>query len=122
MLAPGPIVAGGEHPDHPSPGSQRLEIPSHRQRRRARTGAGVGARPPTPLREALAPRGAGDALAPRELLVARYAGMGLRNREIAERMGVTEGTVKVYLHNLFVKTGVSTRTELALRIGPQSPR
>ena len=63
-----------------------------------------------------------DALAPRELLVARYVGMGLRNREIAERMGLTEGTVKVYLHNLFAKTGVSTRTELALRIGPQSPR
>ena len=48
-----------------------------------------------------------NALAPRELLVARYVGMGLRNREIAERMGVTEGTVKVYLHNLFAKTGMS---------------
>lgn len=89
-------------------------------------GAGLvlvsGYDPDSRLREALAPNGADESLAPRELLVARYVGMGLRNREIAERMGVTEGTVKVYLHNLFAKTGMSNRTELALRIGPQSPR
>ena len=40
---------------------------------------------------------------------------GLRNREIAEQLGVTEGTVKVYLHAVFEKLGVSTRTELAIR-------
>lgn len=80
-----------------------------------------GRDPDALLRAALAPAEARNALAPRELLVARYVGMGLRNREIAARMGVTEGTVKVYLHNLFAKTGVATRTELALRIGPQSP-
>ena len=39
---------------------------------------------------------------------------GLRNREIAERIGVTEGTVKVYLHALFDKLGVGNRTELAM--------
>ena len=74
------------------------------------------------LRQALMPVDAHDVLAPRELLVARYVGMGLRNRQIAERMGLTEGTVKVYLHNLFAKVGVATRTELALRIGAQTPR
>ncbi|MES2904154.1 MAG: LuxR C-terminal-related transcriptional regulator [Pseudomonadota bacterium] len=106
-----------------SPGSQRLEITFAPVRDGGRGLVLVsGHDPDSQLREALAPRGAGDALAPRELLVARYVGMGLRNREIAERMAVTEGTVKAYLHNLFVKTGVSTRTELALRIGPQSPR
>ena len=40
---------------------------------------------------------------------------GLRNREIAEQLGVTEGTVKVYLHAIFEKLGVSSRTELAIR-------
>ena len=40
---------------------------------------------------------------------------GLRNREIAERLGVTEGTVKVYLHGIFDKAGVGNRTELAIR-------
>lgn len=81
-----------------------------------------GRDPDAQLRQALMPVEARDALAPRELVVARYVGMGLRNREIADRMGLTEGTVKAYLHNLFAKVGVTTRTELALRIGPQSPR
>ena len=86
-------------------------------------GAGLvlvsGRDPDARLLKALGP---GDALAPRELVVARLVGMGLRNREIAARMGLTEGTVKVYLHNLFAKVGVTTRTELALLVGPQSSR
>lgn len=81
-----------------------------------------GRDPDAALRHALDPLDAQDTLAPRELLVARYVGLGLRNREIAERMRLTEGTVKAYLHNLFAKVGVTTRTELALRIGPQAPR
>ena len=40
---------------------------------------------------------------------------GLRNRDIAARLGVTEGTVKVYLHSIFDKLGVDNRTELAMR-------
>jgi two-component system nitrate/nitrite response regulator NarP len=47
---------------------------------------------------------------------------GLRNRDIAAELGVTEGTVKVYLHAIFDKLQVENRTELALRaatlIGP----
>ena len=40
---------------------------------------------------------------------------GLRNRDIAAELGVTEGTVKVYLHAIFDKLQVDNRTELALR-------
>lgn len=40
---------------------------------------------------------------------------GLRNRDIAAELGVTEGTVKVYLHAIFDKLRVDNRTELALR-------
>jgi two-component system nitrate/nitrite response regulator NarP len=40
---------------------------------------------------------------------------GLRNRDIAAELGVTEGTVKVYLHAIFDKLRVENRTELALR-------
>ena len=54
-------------------------------------------------------------LAPRERQLIRFVRTGLRNREIAEQLGVTEGTVKVYLHAIFEKLGVSTRTELAIR-------
>jgi two-component system, NarL family, nitrate/nitrite response regulator NarL len=55
------------------------------------------------------------ALAPRERQLIRLVSQGLRNREIATKLGVTEGTVKVYLHAVFQKVGVSSRTELAIR-------
>jgi two-component system, NarL family, nitrate/nitrite response regulator NarL len=55
------------------------------------------------------------ALAPRERELIRYVRQGLRNREIAGQLGVTEGTVKVYLHAIFEKVGVKNRTELAIR-------
>ena len=55
------------------------------------------------------------ALAPRERELIRYVRQGLRNREIARELGVTEGTVKVYLHAIFEKLGVKNRTELAIR-------
>lgn len=54
-------------------------------------------------------------LAPRERQLIGFVRQGLRNRQIAEALGVTEGTVKVYLHGVFEKLGVSSRTELAVR-------
>jgi DNA-binding NarL/FixJ family response regulator len=39
---------------------------------------------------------------------------GLRNKEIARALGITEGTVKVYFSKLFVKVGVNDRFDLAL--------
>jgi two-component system nitrate/nitrite response regulator NarL len=54
------------------------------------------------------------ALAPRERELIKCVSQGLRNREIAKQLGVTEGTVKVYLHNVFDKLGVKNRTELAI--------
>ena len=54
-------------------------------------------------------------LAPRERQLVAFVRSGLRNREIADRLGVTEGTVKAYLHAVFEKVRVSSRTELAIR-------
>ncbi|HET9398492.1 MAG TPA: response regulator transcription factor [Sphingomicrobium sp.] len=54
-------------------------------------------------------------LAPRERQLIGFVRKGLRNREIADHLGVTEGTVKVYLHAIFEKLGVGNRTELAIR-------
>jgi len=59
--------------------------------------------------------GAPAPLAPRERALIHYVRKGLRNREIAEELGVTVGTVKAYLHAMFEKLGVSSRTELAIR-------
>jgi DNA-binding CsgD family transcriptional regulator len=52
------------------------------------------------------------ALTPSELRVARLAGEGLRNREIAEALFVTRKTVDYHLHHVYQKLGVS-REELA---------
>jgi two-component system nitrate/nitrite response regulator NarP len=57
----------------------------------------------------------GPNLTPRERDLVDLVRRGMRNREIAEELGVTEGTVKVYLHALFDKLGVDNRTELAMR-------
>lgn len=54
------------------------------------------------------------ALAPRERAIVDLLRTGMRNREIAEDLGITEGTVKVYLHRIYEKLGVGNRTELAL--------
>jgi len=61
--------------------------------------------------------GKADPLAPltaRERAIAGHVGHGLRNREVAERIGINEGTVKVYLHRIYRKLGIGSRTELAL--------
>jgi two-component system nitrate/nitrite response regulator NarL len=54
-------------------------------------------------------------LTKRERELIELVRQGLRNRDIAARLGVTEGTVKVYLHAIFDKLGVDNRTELAMR-------
>jgi two-component system nitrate/nitrite response regulator NarP len=59
--------------------------------------------------------GRGVSLSPRERELVQLVRQGLRNRDIAEKLGITEGTVKVYLHSVFEKTGVANRTELAIR-------
>lgn len=56
-------------------------------------------------------------LTPRERELIELVRQGLRNRDIAAQLGVTEGTVKVYLHAVFDKVGVDNRTELAMRAG-----
>lgn len=53
-------------------------------------------------------------LTSRELEIVRLAAEGLRNREIAERLSITEGTVKIHLHNIYEKLGVTGRSQLIL--------
>jgi two-component system nitrate/nitrite response regulator NarL len=53
-------------------------------------------------------------LTPRELDVLRAAATGLRNKEIADRLHVSEGTVKIHLHNMYEKLAVKGRMQLIL--------
>lgn len=57
---------------------------------------------------------AGPALTAREGDVARLVAIGRRNKEIAHELGVSEGTVKMHLHNLYQKLEIGSRTELAI--------
>jgi DNA-binding NarL/FixJ family response regulator len=54
-------------------------------------------------------------LTPRESEIVRMVASGLRNRDIAERLEITEGTVKMHLHNIYEKLEVGGRVELTLR-------
>jgi two-component system, NarL family, nitrate/nitrite response regulator NarL len=52
-------------------------------------------------------------LTPREREIVTFLRQGMRNKQIAGEMGITEGTVKIYLFRLFHKMGVRNRFELA---------
>ena len=53
-------------------------------------------------------------LSGREREIVGLVCQGFRNKEIAEKMFISEQTVKNHLHNIFDKLGVSDRLELAL--------
>jgi DNA-binding NarL/FixJ family response regulator len=52
-------------------------------------------------------------LTPRELEIVRMVARGLRNRTIAEQLLISEGTVKIHLHNIYQKLEIDGRGELA---------
>jgi len=54
-------------------------------------------------------------LTPRESQLVTLLSGGLKNKEIAAELGLTVGTVKVYLAHLFHKSGAKDRFELAVQ-------
>jgi DNA-binding NarL/FixJ family response regulator len=73
---------------------------------RKNPGSNVGAR--------LGIREQGAVLSHREREIVILVAQGFKNKEMAERMFISEQTVKNHLHNIFDKLGVSDRLELAL--------
>jgi len=59
-------------------------------------------------------REAAAALTPRELQVVGMVVKGARNKEVAEKLFISEGTVKIHLHNIYEKLSVAGRVELIL--------
>jgi DNA-binding CsgD family transcriptional regulator len=49
-----------------------------------------------------------------QIIVVNLVRRGLSNRQIARELGVTEGTVKTHLHNIFGKLGITRRYALIL--------
>ena len=56
-----------------------------------------------------------DSLTNREReIVLLLASGGLSNKDVGRRLNISEGTVKVHLHNIYSKLGVRNRTALAV--------
>jgi DNA-binding NarL/FixJ family response regulator len=53
-------------------------------------------------------------LSPREREIVGLVTQGYKNKELAEKLNISEQTVKNHMHNIFDKLGVSDRLELAL--------
>ena len=54
-----------------------------------------------------------ELLTPRERQIVRLVSQGMSNKEIAHQLNVSDGTVKVHLHNIFQKLEITNRTVLA---------
>ncbi|HVB10037.1 MAG TPA: response regulator transcription factor [Bacillota bacterium] len=69
----------------------------------------------TALSRQVAPRDLGpERLTDRETEVLRLMAAGLRNKDIAERLVVSEATVKTHVNNIFAKLGCRDRAEAVL--------
>ena len=53
-------------------------------------------------------------LTPRELEIMRLVAQGLRNKRIADILAISEGTVKIHLHNVYKKLPIDSRLALSL--------
>jgi len=50
----------------------------------------------------------------RERHVVKLVSEGCSNKEIAARLGLTEGTVKIYVSHIYIKLSIENRVQLAL--------
>jgi two-component system NarL family response regulator len=55
-----------------------------------------------------------EQLTRRECEIVSFVATGLRNAEVAQRLSITESTVKTHLNRIFQKLGLRDRVELAL--------
>lgn len=87
------LVAGGQPVLDPSMASQVLNLVKHRGEMSA--------------------AGKLSQLSPQERRVVAYLAEGLTNKEIGDRLGLTEKTVKNYLATIFSKLNIARRTQAA---------
>jgi DNA-binding NarL/FixJ family response regulator len=66
------------------------------------------------LRREAGMREVAQLLTSRELEIVRLAASGLRNKEIADKLAISEGTVKIHLHKTYEKLHVDSRVALLL--------
>jgi DNA-binding NarL/FixJ family response regulator len=64
------------------------------------------------LRREAGGKQAAQLLTAREIEIVKHIAAGMRNLEIAKTLFISEGTVKMHLHNIYQKLGVDSRTKL----------
>lgn len=64
------------------------------------------------MRHETAKKEMSQSLSTREIEIVRLICTGLRNKEVAEKLFISEGTVKVHLHNIYNKLEVDSRMDL----------
>jgi DNA-binding NarL/FixJ family response regulator len=52
-------------------------------------------------------------LTPREIEIAQMIAGGFSNREVGQKLFISEGTVKTHLHTIYEKLGIKSRLQLA---------
>lgn len=93
------LAKNGEHkglsPVHPGPSSQK---------------PGPALEEPGPLRKPVLPTN----LTKTELQIMSLIGQGWANKEVASKLGLSEGTVRNYISSILLKTGLRDRTQIAI--------
>jgi DNA-binding NarL/FixJ family response regulator len=56
---------------------------------------------------------AAQVLTPREIEIVKQVAVGLHNTEVAKRLFISEGTVKMHLHNIYEKLHLDSRIKLS---------
>jgi DNA-binding NarL/FixJ family response regulator len=56
---------------------------------------------------------AADVLTPRQIEIVKWVATGLHNTDVAKRLFISEGTVKVHLHNIYEKLHLDSRLKLS---------
>ncbi|HYO84593.1 MAG TPA: response regulator transcription factor, partial [Bryobacteraceae bacterium] len=75
----------------------------------------AGGRPiPQEVAQKLADRVTGTALSGREVEVLKLIAEGLRNKEIAGTLSISEDTVQSHMKNILAKLGVNDRTKAVI--------
>ena len=54
-------------------------------------------------------------LTPTEMKITELVKQAKRNKEIADVLGITEGTVRTHMRSIFVKLNVKSRAELIIK-------
>jgi DNA-binding NarL/FixJ family response regulator len=58
-----------------------------------------------------------EALTPQEQQIARFVSSSATNRDVAARLFLSPSTIAYHLHNIYLKLGVGSRSELAALLG-----